>query len=103
MATTFSEFVFKNNNGIRVFLTLECPVGAQIEQVEVAAGESVTLRPNVDDAQAAKVTIAAPDHFEGYEDVETFELSGVPYPMAIRTLTVEAFIGSVHGALTAAF
>jgi hypothetical protein len=103
MATTFSEFVFKNNNGIKVILTLESPIGAQIEQVEVLAGKSVTLRPNVEDARAAKVTIAAPDHFEGYEDVETFELSGVPYLMSIQTLTVEAFIGSVHGVLTAAF
>ena len=101
-ATTFRKFVFENRNSINVSLTLEAPVGTQVLNTNVGPNTSINLEPNVNDVQTAKVIVVAQGH-EGFEDVETFELRGQPFPMYIETLTAQASIGSIHGVVSATF
>jgi hypothetical protein len=101
MPTTFREFVFENRNGISVKLTLEAPVGTPVIQTDVGPRASVTLNPNVSDVRAARVKVIAGG--DEHTDVETFELSGSPYPVYFETLKAHSSIGSIHGVVSAAF
>ena len=101
MSTIFRELIFENGNSIGVQLTLEAPIGSVVINTEVRQDSTVTLNPNVTDARSAKITVVAGGH--EHTDEQTFELRGSPSPMHIETLKAQTRIGSIKGAVTAAY
>jgi hypothetical protein len=99
MAVHFTGILFRNHNSIPVELTVEAPIGTQVNGPQtVAANSSATINPRVQNCSSTLLTIEDGAHGTAGQ---TFALAqpGAGRPSYLESVDVDYTIGSFWGAL----
>lgn len=101
MSVTFDEFVFDNQTGLSVTVTLEAPLGSQVTTYQVGASQKKTFNPGV--ANVSSLKVRAADASGDHTGDQTIKVDGTPRQSYIAQLESVFNVGSIQGSFKSSY